>query len=59
LSLHGLSHSVPSELSQQVQGRLYALYGDRFQFDFPASTINQLRITLQSAQTIPGEASHA
>ncbi len=48
LSLHGLSRSIPAELSQQVQGRLHALYGKRFQFECHVSQPNQLRITLQS-----------
>ena len=54
LSLHGLSRSVSAELSQQVRSRLYALYGERFHFDYPHAT-NQLRITLQSTQNPPGE----
>jgi hypothetical protein len=56
LSLHGLSRSVSAELSQQVRSRLYALYGERFQFDSHLSTTNQLRITLPSAPTPPREA---
>jgi hypothetical protein len=56
LSLHGLSRKVSAELSQQVQGRLYALYGTSFQFESPVSKPNQLKITLQSTPTLPGEA---
>jgi Histidine kinase len=55
LSLHGLSRSVSAELSQQVQGRLYALYGERFHFVSHPSTPNQLRITLQPAPIPSGE----
>jgi hypothetical protein len=55
LALHGLSRSVSAELSQQVQGRLFALYGKRFQFESRLSKPNELRITLQSTPT-PGEA---
>jgi signal transduction histidine kinase len=55
LALHGLSRSLPTELSQQVQGRLYALYGKRFQFEFHSSSPTQLRITLQPTPTPPGE----
>jgi signal transduction histidine kinase len=55
LSLHGLSRGVSVELRQQVQGRLYALYGKRFHFEFQPSTPNQLRITLQSTHTQAGE----
>jgi hypothetical protein len=58
ISLHGLSRSVSAELSQQVQGRLYALYGERFHFESHLSTSHQLRITLQPTPTPPGE-SHA
>jgi signal transduction histidine kinase len=58
LSLHGLSRSVTAELSQQVQGRLYALYGERFHFESHLSTSHQLRITLWPTPTPPGE-SHA
>jgi hypothetical protein len=54
LSLHGLSRSVSAELSQQVRSRLYALYGERFHFEFAPSNPNQLRITLDP-NTQPGE----
>jgi signal transduction histidine kinase len=58
LSLHGLSRNVSAELNQQVRGRLYALYGERFEFDSHPSTTNQLRISLHSTPTTPtaGEA---
>lgn len=56
LSLHGLSRRVSAELSQQVQGRLYALYGERFHFESHLSTPNQLRITLQTTPILSGEA---
>ena len=56
LFLHGLSQTVSAEFSQQVRARLYALYGERFNFDSHLSTTNQLRITLQSAPTPSGEA---
>jgi len=56
LSLHGLSRSVPTELSQQVKSRLYALYGERFHFESNLSNGNQLRITLQPTSTPSGEA---
>ncbi len=55
LSLHGLSRSVSPELSQQVQSRLYALYGKRFNFESHLSTPNQLRITLQPIPIPSGE----
>jgi hypothetical protein len=46
LSLHGLSRSVSAELHQQVRTRLYALYGERFQFDSDFPNPDQVRITL-------------
>lgn len=55
LSLHGLSRRVSADLSQQVQGRLYALYGERFHFESPPSSPNQLRITLQPTPIPSGE----
>jgi hypothetical protein len=55
LSLHGLSHGIPSELSQQLQGRLYALYGKDFHFESHQSTPNQLEITLQPTPIPSGE----
>jgi hypothetical protein len=55
LSLYGLSRSVSAELRQQVQSRLYALYGKRFCFEFHLSTPNQLRITLQPTPITSGE----
>jgi signal transduction histidine kinase len=51
LTLHGLSRSLSAELSQQVQGRLYALYGKRFKFEPHLSNPKQLRITLQTTPT--------
>ena len=58
ISLHGLSRSVSAELSRQVQGRLYALYGERFTFESPPSAAHQIRITLQPIPAPTGE-SHA
>lgn len=58
LSLHGLCRSVSAELRQQIKGRLYALYGDRFQVESPLPTPHQLRITLQ-VPSIPTGESHA
>jgi signal transduction histidine kinase len=55
LSLHGLSRGVSVELRQQIQARLYAMYGDRFHFEFQPSTPSQLRITLQSTHRPSGE----
>ncbi len=55
LSLHGLSRVVSPELSQQVQSRLYALYGKRFYFESHHSTPDQLQITLKPTQLTSGE----
>jgi hypothetical protein len=56
LSLHGLSRGVSAELRQQIQARLYAMYGDRFHFEVQQSTPSELRITLQSTHRQSGEA---
>jgi len=58
LSLHGLSQSVSAELRQQIQIRLYALYGERFQLEFHLPSVHQFSITLQTTPTLTGE-SHA
>jgi hypothetical protein len=55
LSLHGLSQSVSPELRQQIRVPLYALYGERFQFECHLPTPHQLRITLPSTATPSGE----
>jgi hypothetical protein len=52
LSLHGLSRTVPAELRRQLQARLYALYGERFQFESDPPAPHQVRITLP-APTLP------
>jgi hypothetical protein len=46
LSMHGLMRDVSDDLRQTIRARLYTLYGDRFQFDTPLSS---LAITLKSA----------
>jgi len=51
LSLHGLSRSVPTELRQQMRARLYALYGERFQFDNQLTGPNQLKVTLPASES--------
>jgi hypothetical protein len=51
LSLHGLSRSVPTELRQQMRARLYALYGERFQFDNQLPGPNQLKVTLPVSES--------
>jgi hypothetical protein len=56
LALHGLSRNLSAELSEQLHGRLYALYGKHFQFDSHLSNPNNLRITLQPPPTSTGEA---
>jgi hypothetical protein len=58
LSLHDLSRSVSAELRQQISGRLHALYGERFRFEWHLPTPHQLRITLLPTPTVPGD-SHA
>ena len=55
LSLHGLSSTLSAELHQQIRGRLYALYGDRFQFESHSSNPHQIKITLQPSPTPLGE----
>jgi hypothetical protein len=58
LSLNGLSQSIPDQLRQQIQTRLYALYGERFHFECQLQAPRQLRITLPLPLTASGE-SHA
>ncbi len=58
LSLHDLSRSVSAELRQQISGRLHALYGDRFRFEWHLPAPHLLTITLQPTPKLPGE-SHA
>jgi signal transduction histidine kinase len=55
LSLHRLSRGVSAELLQQIKGRLYALYGDRFLCEFQLTTPHQLTITLQPPSIPSGE----
>lgn len=57
LSFLGLSRSISSQFRQQVNGRLYALYGENFAFEPGFSGAPEIRIVLRSATHPLGDTS--